>query len=83
MDFSSMPNVEMIRSRGERIVKGRIPRDVRTELLKGVNLGLLGHLKKDGLKPEIFFHPDHLHTAKERQKIEAGYKIDCIKKVYC
>jgi len=83
MNIHHLPNVEMIRTHGERIVRGKIPREVRKELSEGVKLGLLGHLKKDGLKPEIYFHPDHLHTARERQKIEASYKIDCIKSVVC
>jgi hypothetical protein len=43
-----------------------------------VKAGVLGHLKRDGLKPEIFFHPDHKHGAIERQKAEAMYSAKCI-----
>lgn len=75
------PNVEMIRSQGQRIIKGRIPREVRKELMEGVKNNLLGHFKKDGLFPEMFFHPDHLHTARRTRKAEAEYKINNIKKV--
>ena len=40
--------------------------------------GVLGHLKKDGLKPEIFYHPDHRNGAIDRQKREAEYAVRCI-----
>lgn len=75
------PNVEAIRSQASRIVHGRIPAQVRRELMDAVKGGHLGRLKKDGLKPEIFFHPDHKHGAIERQKREALYAVDCIAKV--
>jgi hypothetical protein len=77
----AMPNVANIRNGASRIVRGKIPMSVRSELRQAVKLGLLGHLKKDGLKPEIFFHPDHLNGARERQQVEAGYAISCIAKV--
>lgn len=75
------PNVEMIRAAGHRIIRGRIPREVRTELMAAVKAGELGHLKKDGLKPEIFFHTDHLHLVRDLQRQEAEYAIGCIAKV--
>lgn len=39
---------------------------------------MLGHLPKNGLKPEIFFHPDHRHGAVEVQNREAEYAVRCI-----
>ena len=42
MNIHHLPNVETIRTNGERIVSGRIPREVRKELAEGVRLGLLG-----------------------------------------
>ncbi len=76
-----MPNVAQIRKQATRIIRGRIPAQVRKELANGVNLGLLGHAKKDGLKPEIYFHPDHKNGAIEMQKREAAYAIGCIRQV--
>ncbi len=67
------PNVEMIRCRATRVVKGKIPAQVRKELMQGVKDGHLGHLKKDGLKPEVFYHPCHKHGAIEVQKREEEY----------
>lgn len=75
------PNVERILCGATRVVKGRIPAQVRAELRAAVKAGALGHLKKDGLKPEIFYHPDHKHGAIELQKREAAYSVGCIAKV--
>lgn len=75
------PNVEQILTEATRVVRGRIPMQIRKELMDAVKAGVLGRLKKDGLKPEIFFHPDHRHGACERQKKEAAYSISCIAKV--
>jgi hypothetical protein len=75
------PNAMQIRVQATKIIKGRIPTAVRKELRDAVKAGHLGHFKNDGLKPEIFFHPDHKHGAKERQQREAEYAIGCIAKV--
>lgn len=72
------PNVEQIRKHAQRVVCGRIPLQVRKELMAAVKAGELGHLKKDGLKPEIFFHPDHKNGAKDRQVREAEYAAKLI-----
>lgn len=75
------PNVSQILSQGTRVVRGPIPAQVRAELRAAVKAGVLGRLKKDGLKPEIFFHPDHKNGAIERQNREAAYSIACIASV--
>jgi len=71
-------NVEQIRAQATRVVRGRIPAEVRKELRAAVKAGVLGHLRKDGLKPEVFFHPDHKNGAIERQRREAEYAVKCI-----
>lgn len=75
------PNVQNILLQATRVVTARIPAQVRKELMSAVKAAVLGHLKKDGIKPEIFFHPDHRHGAIERQKREAEYAAQCIAKV--
>lgn len=75
------PNVQNILVQGSRVIRGRVPAKVRAQLRAAVKAGALGHLKKDGLKPEVFFHPDHKHGAIERQQREAAYAIGCIAKV--
>lgn len=72
------PNAAQIRVQATRVVKGRVPANVRKELREAVKAGVLGHLKKDGLKPEIFFHPDHYHSAVDRQMREAAFAVKCI-----
>lgn len=75
------PNVERILAQATRVVRGSIPSQVRRELSAAVKAGVLGRLKKDGLKPEVFYHPDHKHGAIERQTREAEYAIKCISSV--
>lgn len=75
------PNVEQILCQATRVIRGRIPAQVRKELSAAVKAGVLGRLKKDGLKPEVYYHPDHKHGAIERQKREAAYSVECIAKV--
>lgn len=76
------PNVEMIRNQGHKFITNSIPRDVRRELSKAVKKNQLGHLIKDGLKPEVYFHPDFLHLVKDlRKQIEQDAK-ERISKVY-
>ncbi len=62
------PNVGLIRSEGYRIIHATIPRQVRKELMHGVKAGDLGRLKKDRLKPEVFYHPDYEGAAIASQK---------------
>lgn len=71
-------NVELIRAQATRVINGSMPAQVRKELMDAVKRGLLGRLKKDGLKPEIFFHPDHKNGAIARQNSEAAYAVGCI-----
>lgn len=72
------PNVTQIQVQASRVIRGKIPAQVRKELMAAVKDGVLGRLKKDGLKPEVFYHPDHKHGAIERQKREAEYAVSCI-----
>jgi hypothetical protein len=75
------PNVEQILAQGMRVIRGKVPAQVRKELAAAVKAGVLGRLKKDALRPEIYYHPDHKHSAADRQKREAAYAVQCIAKV--
>jgi hypothetical protein len=75
------PNVSRVLTQATRVIRGPIPAQVRAELRAAVKAGVLGHLKRDGLKPEVFFHPSHKNGAIERQKREAEYSVGCIEKV--
>ena len=78
LDGGIGPNAMQIRKQATRVIKAKIPAQVRKELMAAVKAGALGRLPKKGLMPEIFFHPDHLHGARDRQKREAEYAIQCI-----
>jgi len=75
------PNVQNILVSATRVIRGKVPAQVRSDLRAAVKAGVLGHLKKDGLKPEVFYHPDHKHGAIELQRREAEYAIGCIASV--
>lgn len=57
-------NVEMVRSRRVLLVTSRMPASVRKALNAAVKTGALGHYKKDGHKPEAYFHPTFDYLAK-------------------
>ena len=64
-------NVAKVRMRRVQLVTGRIPAQVRKALNEAVKRGELGHMKKDGYKPEAYYHPTFSHLAKcERRKHE-------------
>lgn len=64
-------NVEMVRAARVRIVSNSIPKQVRKALNDAVKCGKLGHYKKDGNKPEAYFHPNFDYLARsERNRIE-------------
>lgn len=73
-------NVQLIMSKGFRLIGGPIPAQVRKELRAAVKSGVLGHIKKDGLLPEVFFHNVHPHcyTAVDARKREA---VDAVKAI--
>ena len=75
------PNVRLVRDQGVRIIRGSYPRAVRNEWMAAVKSGFLGRLKQDGLKPEVFYHPNHELEAIESQLNAALYAIECIRKV--
>jgi hypothetical protein len=72
------PNVANILAGGSRVVRASVPQEVRAQLREAVKDGVLGHLKKDGLKPEVFFHPSRRNEAIARQRAEEDYAKDLI-----
>lgn len=63
-------NVEMVRAERVRIIAGPVPAAVRSALNTAVKNGELGHFKKDGLKPEVYFHPTFEYLAVGTRKSE-------------
>lgn len=71
-------NVEVVRMMGVRIVSGKIDKGTRSALVAAVKTGRIGHLKRDGLKPEAFFHPNAESAAKEERSKIANAGIRAI-----
>ena len=64
-------NVEKIKMERVHLVICRIPADVRKALNDAVKGGELGHVKKEGRKPEAYYHTDFKYMVNgERAKYE-------------
>ncbi|NJJ38569.1 hypothetical protein [Paenibacillus apii] len=59
-------NVEKVRMARVQVVN-RLPADVRNALNDAVKEGKLCHKKKDGRKPEVYYHPNFEHLANEER----------------
>ena len=75
------PNVRMIIREKYRVIRGSIPRSVRTELNKAVKNGILGHFKKDGLCPECYYFISFENEARNAVINKATESIENIAKV--
>lgn len=66
---AAQANVELVRIQRYRLVTSPVSADVRKALNAAVKAGVLGHMKKDGHKPECYFHPtfDYLAKGARRQ----------------
>jgi len=73
-------NIQMIKNERFRIVH-KLSRDVRTALNSAVKRGALGHIKKDKLKPEVYYHPTFRYLAIEARDKEFNKKIRALKKI--
>lgn len=63
-------NVQLVRDLRVRLVTARLPAAVRKALNAAVKTGELGHIKKDGHKPEAYFHPTFEYmVAGERNRV--------------
>ena len=69
-------NVEMVKMGRVRLVTGKLPAKVRKALNNAVKAGELGHLKKEGKKPEAYFHPTFDYLAKQARR---NYEIKTIR----
>ena len=61
-------NVLVIRIMGVRLVQGKMPREVRSELSRAVKEGTLGYLPKNKLEPAAYFHPNSRGKAIEQRR---------------
>jgi cell wall assembly regulator SMI1 len=67
---AAQANVELVRMSRVRVVS-KLTADVRKALNEAVKRGELSHKKKDGRKPEVYYHPNFEHLANaERDRVE-------------
>ena len=59
----SEANVMMVRAERVRLIQNSVPRDIRKYLNDAVKSGELCHMKKDGHKPECYYHPTFEYLA--------------------
>lgn len=60
-------NVQKVLWQRVLLVTSRVPADVRKALNAAVQRGELGHMKKEGHKPEAFFHPSFDYLARSER----------------
>ena len=77
---ASQANVEIVRASRVFIVS-KLPRDVRSALNEAVRDGLLCHKKKDGLLPEVYYHPSFEYLVNGERSREAERAIKAISTV--
>lgn len=71
-------NIQMVLADRVRIVKNRMPKEVRQALNEAVKQKRLCHKEKEGHKPEVYYHPNFEYLAnEERANIEKEVLIAC------
>lgn len=60
-------NVEKVKMQRVHLVTSKIMAKVRKALNEAVKKGELCHLKKDGKKPEAYYHPEFEYLAKQER----------------
>jgi hypothetical protein len=60
----------------------KLDANVRTVLNAAVKAGELGHKKKDGHKPELYYHPNFEHLANEERNLAEKRALEAIAGVF-
>jgi hypothetical protein len=74
-------NVQMVRNERVKVVVNRLPREVRTALNNAVKSGVLGHMKKDKFRPEVYYHPTFEYMAHDARRRAHEESIRILNKV--
>ena len=72
-------NVELVLAERVRIITNSVPRDVRTALNAAVKTGKLAHIKKQGHKPEAYYHPNFEYLMKEERGKHENHVLRVLK----
>jgi hypothetical protein len=74
------PNAMVVQLMGAKLIRSRMPSEVRKEMMDAVKQGKLGHIKKEGLRPEAFHHPNARAHALDLRAEAFRQAVDAIKK---
>lgn len=74
-------NVEKVRMQRVKLVTARIPAEVRKSLNQAVKDGLLAHKKRDGRKPEVYYHPNFDYLVEGERNAHARRKLEAVANV--
>ncbi len=75
-------NVYMVQLEGFRLITGKMHGSVRKALNEAVKRGELGHIKKEGLKPEAYHHINGRANALEAREAHFKAALESIKNIY-
>ena len=75
-------NVQMVLDQRVRLIINSVPRDTRKALNAAVKIGVLGHKKKDGHKPECYYHPTFEYLANAARNKHEEQVRGAVKSVY-
>lgn len=71
-------NIEMIKCQRVRLIKSKLPLSVRKSLNEAVKSGILGHMKKDGYKPECYYFLPFKYLANKARTEEHNKQMDSL-----
>ncbi|OAZ43382.1 hypothetical protein [Paenibacillus polymyxa] len=74
-------NVEKVRM-ARVVVVTKLPAQVRSVLNAAVKTGELSHMKKDGRKPEVYYHPNFEHLANEERNRSEKKMLEALAGVF-
>lgn len=76
-------NVEKVRAQRVYLVTSRIPMDVRKALNAAVKSGQLKRIKRDGNKPEAYFHPEFDYMVAGARNAHVRSIAEAVSRVAC
>lgn len=71
-------NVEIVKCQRVRLIKGKVPANIRKALNQAVKDGVLGHMKKDNHKPECYYFKPFKHMADDERVKEHNKAMDSL-----
>jgi cell wall assembly regulator SMI1 len=74
-------NVMKVQFNRVAVVTSKLPASVRKALNNAVKSGELAHMKKDGIKPEVYYHPNFKYLAIDARNKAVADVVKALKAV--